>query len=500
VDKLAPAYIYVDAYQNTFYSEIPDFELILDRKRTVAINWNSKAIQSESLGFLVEHSIDKQQEGEYLSELPYIPFKSQFEKEDKKASVVDNPKQGHWHYYRVIGLDPFGHASLKSEWKRIYVPLLVNAHVQIDTIIAQDSKRHIHVSASSLGDMHIDRWNLLRSEQKDSGFEVMETKPFSDSTDQFSIVGKSSGDHYYYKLQAINQDDTVTSLAYYFFTLDQIPPTPPSELNGTIDSSGIVQLFWVASTDDDVRGYKVYRANQKREEFIERTTRLSTRLSFVDTLALDNLTSEVYYYVKSIDLNYNVSVESDTLLLFKPDTIAPMPAALKSVGMKDESMLIRWANSDSKDLSHTCLIRNEVDTFLLALDQVEFIDSSLVAGNHYSYQLVCEDKSGNQSRSQVIGQYFETGYRMALEAFEVEANPEENYVSLSWNAPQDEVYAYQLFRAKNDGSLRLYKTLDPTHVEFIDTQLSIGTKYTYSIKYVNQNGIHSLPSVNQVIF
>ena len=29
IDKLAPSYIYVDAYQNTFYSEIPDFELSL---------------------------------------------------------------------------------------------------------------------------------------------------------------------------------------------------------------------------------------------------------------------------------------------------------------------------------------------------------------------------------------------------------------------------------------------------------------------------------------
>jgi hypothetical protein len=502
IDKLAPNYVFVDASEITSYSSIPEFELSLDRRRTVMVEWNSNAVEKEALGFLVEHSMDKQIEGTYLSDLPYIPFKSQFEKEDKKANVIDNPEPGHWHYYRVHGLDPFGYPSLTSEWKRIYVPLLVNAHVQIDTIIANDTERKIQVSASSYaGKLRIDNWALLRSESKDSGYEIVETQLFSDSIQHFSTYGKSSGDHFYYKIQAINQDDTVTSLPYYFFTLDQVPPTPPTELQGKIDSSGVVQLSWIASIDDDIRGYKVYRGNQKREEFVEQTTRLSTNLSYTDTLALDNLTSEVYYFVKSIDLNFNVSSESDTLLLLKPDTIPPMSAALKSVGMvDDEVMLITWANSDSEDLAHSFLIRNEVDTVMLAKDQVAYADSALIPGNYYSYQILCEDKSGNQSRSQTIQQYYETGFRYPLEAFKAEVNREENLVSLSWNAPDDEVYSYQLFRAKNDGKLGLIETIDPSKKNYIDKRLSIGNKYTYSIKYVNQDGIHSIPSTTEIIY
>lgn len=501
VEKLAPAYIYVDAYQNTFYSNIEEFDLSLDRKRTVMVEWNSNAVQTEALGFFVEHSVDTQKEGAFLQEIPYIPFKSQFEKDDKKANVIDTPEQGHWHYYRVHGLDPFGHRSLKSEWKRIYVPLLVNAHVQVDTIVAKDTERHIQVSGASYGDrMKIDRWAILRSLEKDSGFELMETRPFSDSVATFVTVGKSSGDHFYYKVQAINRDDTVTSLPYYFFTLDQIPPTPPTELSGNIDSSGVVRLSWTASMDDDIRGYKVFRGNQKREEFVEQTTQLSTDLFFVDTLALDNLTTEVYYFVKSIDLNYNISIESDTLLLLKPDTIPPMAAAIKSVGMMDEMMVITWANSDSEDLATSYLIRNGIDTFQLALDHVAFMDSGLVAGRHYAYQILCEDKSGNQSSSQVVGQYYETGYRMPLKDFKVEANREENCISLTWNAPDDEVYSYQIFRAKNNGKLGLFQTLEPTEKSYIDKRLSIGTKYTYSIKYVNQDGIHSLPTQTEIIY
>ena len=79
-------------------------------------------------------------------------------------------------------------------------------------------------------------------------------------------------------------------------------------------------------------------------------------------------------------------------------------------------------------------------------------------------------------------------------------NREENYISLSWKAPQEKVYTYQVFRAKGDAKLILYKTLEPSELQLIDKQLSIGTKYTYSIKYVNQDGIHSLPARTQTIY
>jgi len=501
VETLTPVYLYIDANRNTVYSKIEEFELSLDRKRTVVVEWNSNAVQKESLGFLIEHSMDEEREGTYLSELPHIPFKSQFEVQDKLATVIDNAEQGHWHYYRVIGLDPFGYPSLKSEWKRIYVPLLINADVYIDTIIAKDTERIIKgITGIYEKNTRIDSWELLRSEQKDTGYEVVVTQPFVDTMTTFTLNGKSSGDHFYYKLRAINKDDTVSSLPYYFFTLDQAPPVPPTQLAGEIDSSGIVRLSWTASIDNDIRGYKVYRGNQKREEFIERTTRLSTDLSFTDTLALDNLTSEVYYFVKSIDMNYNISSESDTVLLLKPDTIPPMAAAFKNIKIVDTSIVLTWANSQSTDLSRTLLIRNKFDTIALEAGQTTYTDFEVLPARHYSYELLTQDKSQNQSTSQPISQYYETGFRKPLRGFDALVNRDENHVQLTWKAPQEDVFSYQLFRSKNDGKLGLYKTLDPSEVQYIDTQLSIGSKYTYSIKYINQKGIHSLPANAQVIY
>ncbi|MDG1332050.1 MAG: hypothetical protein P8P74_06960, partial [Crocinitomicaceae bacterium] len=395
VEGLDPIYSFVNPKERTNYLNIK-VSLLLDRKKTVTVEWDSKIVADQSLGFFVEHAIDEPIKGSYLDDLPYIPFSTQFEVEDKISTVIDEPLEGHFHYYRVHGLDPFGEPSLHSKWEKIYVPLRVHAVPYIDTIRAKESERIIEVSASLLKpNPNVKSWALLRSESRDQGYATVGTYPYSDSTESFTLNGKPSGDHFYYKIQLINKDDTVTSMPYYFFTLDQEPPEPPNELNGTINENGLVSINWSAPLDDDIQGYRVFRGNHKREEFIEKTTELYNVLSFSDTLALDNLTSEVYYFVQTVDMNFNNSVPSDTILVLKPDTIPPMAPAMKSIKVKDTALMVSWVNSKSSDLQRTVLIRNEIDTISLTQDQTSYMDYIIEAGNHYSYQLICEDEQAN---------------------------------------------------------------------------------------------------------
>lgn len=501
IKGLAPVYTYVEPKVITQFADI-DATLTLDKKKIVSVEWDSKKVTDQSLGFYVEHAMDKPKNGSYLSELPFIPFSTQFEVEDKKSTQNDEPLEGHFHYYRVHGLDAFGVPSLHSEWKEIYVPLNIYAVPFIDTIQAKETQRIIEVSAALLkNNSNAQSWVLLRSEEKDENYIEMETRPFTDSITTFSITGKASGDHYYYKIQLVNKDDTVSSMPYYFFTLDQEPPNPPSDLEGTIDEKGRVTINWNAPEDDDIQGYRVFRGNHKREEFIEKTTELNNVLSFNDTLALDNLTSKVYYFVQAVDQNFNNSIPSDTILVHKPDTIAPMAAAMKSVKILDTSIVVSWANSQSNDLVRTFLIRNDTDTISLTMDQTSYIDTLIEAGNYYSYQLVCEDEQRNQSRSQVFSQYYETGIRKPLKEFTVEVDRANKQVVLSWEAPKEAVFSYKIMRAKDDGKLTYIKSIsDPSVLTYIDKNVNAGRKYTYSINYMTEEGIQSIPAKQEIIY
>ena len=53
------------------------------------------------------------------------------------------------------------------------------------------------------------------------------------------------------------------------------------------------------------------------------------------------------------------------------------------------------------------------------------------------------------------------------------------------------IYSIQIYRAKNDGNYRLYKTLRENVSEFEDKGLTINNTYRYKIKVMYEAGISS---------
>ena len=506
VKGMAPYFIFIDPKQVTKYSSINDLNLSLDQKKTVDVEWSAKRYEKEAFGFDIEHSVDEIKGGDFLTEIPYLPFKSNFEKEGKLAMYRDSPLPGHFHYYRIHGRDMFGHRELVSEWKKIYVPLLINAWAQIDTMYATSNQRVIKAGVYELeGKTNVKEVHLMRSSNKDTDFNLVEKVEYTDSLYSFSVNEEKTGDHYYYKILAINKDDTVASLPYYFFTLDQEPPSAPTNVSGVIDSSGVVTLNWEASIDDDIQGYKIFRANTKKEEFVEKTTRLFTTLNFTDTLALNNLTSDVYYFVQAVDDNFNQSVNSDTILIIKPDTIAPIACIVKDVQIEKGALRILWINSDSEDLKQSSLLRfnnQQIDTLITwSREYSEFIDSNIIGGQNYQYQIITADKSDNQTYSNEFKRFYEPGYRKKIDNFIGKVDVKQKSIVLCWDKPKAEIYSYQIYRAKGDGKMLPLKTLmDANQNTYKDNNVRLNNKYVYTVKYVNQSGIHSIPSKIEIIY
>jgi len=501
-----PLFIKVNASKKTNYSSISDFKLSLDKRKTVNIEWSYSLYEKEALGYDIEHSIDKKKGGDNLLDSPYLPFKSDSEIDDKNALIRDKAEPGHFHFYRVIGRDAFGQKALFSEWEKIYVPLLINAQVYIDTIYRNKKERIINGTVySSAKKNNIDEIHLQRSVSRNKDFHTIESNKFNDSVLNYKIIEDKTGDRYYYRLISINKDDTVSSIPYYFFTLDQEPPSPPTSLNGTIDSNGVVSLNWLPSEDKDIRGYKIYRANTKKEEFVEKTTFLSLNLSFKDTISLNNLTSEIYYYAQSVDSNFNQSITSDTILVIKPDTIPPIPCIISDVKMEKTKLIIEWVNSDSKDFYQSKLIRkgiNSIDTIYTWKDTSNlYIDTNIVPEKNYSYNILTFDEVGNTSNSNEINRYFEPGFRKPIRNFKAKTVQNKKVILLSWDRPKDDLFSYKIYRAKLDGKLLPLKTIrDVNQLSFEDKNVMINNKYTYSIKYVNQEGIHSIPVKVEIIY
>jgi hypothetical protein len=115
--------------------------------------------------------------------------------------------------------------------------------------------------------------------------------------------------------------------------------------------------------------------------------------------------------------------------------------------------------------------------------------------------IISLDKSENSSPSGLFTRFYEPGYRNPLTSFQVNANTKEKIVVLSWDKPKDQVYSYQIFRAKENGKLSHLKTITNGSITSLeDKNVRINNKYIYSVKYINQDGIHSIPAKDSVIY
>lgn len=497
--------IIVNTSKPTVYSKQVDLKLSLDKKKTVTVEWNNNELTKEVVGYTIDHSVSNNKNPESVLDQPYIGFKSNFEKKDKWASYrLDSLKKGKFHFFKVNGLDPFGLPNYNSEWKKIYVPDILVASAHIDTVWAEGKIRSVKtVVLDSYKEKNIEKIGLFRSANKDDGYELIEERTFRDSVESFQIEGKLSDDHFYYVTKIYNEDDTVSSLPYYFFTLDQEPPKAPIDLAGKIDSSGVVRINWNIPEEDKLRGFRVFKGNAKDEDFVEQTQILKNDLFFLDTLPLNNLTSQVYYFVRSVDMNFNNSQTSDTLLLLKPDTIPPVPCVLKSTSREGHAIKILWNNSVNEDFKVSRLIRTDKSgrkklIFSWSDTSSNYIDTGLVAGFGYQYQIETLDISDNKSYSKELFQFFEPGTRKPINEFQGKIDLAQKAIILTWEKPKNQkVYSYSIYRTSSIGDfsekLLPLKDLFNGELSYTDKNVRINKKYRYSIKYITEDGIHSLP-------
>lgn len=508
LDNYKSLFIAINAKSETDYSPIDKFSIKLDQRKTVDLLWDSKPISSQAFGFNIEHTLDTLSKLNSLTEKPYLPFKSSSEIVDKlELFRHESPVKGKMNYYRIIGIDPFGSPEIYSKWKGVYVPDLIDAFPVIDTIYAKKEERIVKASVQVKGkSTKIEKVVLYKSLKRDTLFVPVESQNYTAEKYDFTIKGLTSGDHFYYKIATLNKDDTVYSTPYYFFTLDQEPPSKPLGLNGKVDSLGVVSLTWERGAENDLKGYRVFRANSTKEEFVEKTNFLLKEVAFSDTLALDNLTSEVYYFIQVVDNNFNNSISSDTLLLLKPDTIAPSQPLISDIQLINNSLKINWLNSESSDLHQSHLIRfsgNNVDTLVdwKSKDLFAFLDSILIEGKHYKYKIVSFDKAGNSAISRDYDIFFEPGFRKPIKEFKATVDKKNNKILLTWNKPNDEIYSYQILRKKADGTFLHLKTItDSNQLLYEDKNISLNNLYFYSIKYINSQGIQSIPVNLNIIY
>jgi hypothetical protein len=239
---------------------------------------------------------------------------------------------------------------------------------------------------------------------------------------------------------------------------------------------------------------------------VEVTNTLLPTCFFYDTLPLNNLTAEVYYRVRAVDLSFNNSKISEAILLLKPDTIAPVASVITGYEFKEEGLLLHWVNSQSEDLAGQGILRTngvQQDTILYFVKGIDFVlDTSAHIGETYLYAIYSQDKAGNKSVCEPLSLTYELGYRAGVKQLTGSANRKDKKIALTWVIPNGlEVYSISIYKSKNGAPFQLCATLFESFSGYEDTELSPNNLYAYRIKVTYKSGHSSkMSAVVEVVY
>lgn len=467
----------------------------------IKLKWNNKSFINNYCGYNIERSYDSINYKK-VNDVPVIYMATQFEKQKDEITYEDTCNLvNHKIYYRLVGINHFGEYGKPSNVISLKTYTELFSYPIIDSLKIIDNQK-VYLSwkmQDKTDSKNVKEFIILRA-KKDSGpYQVI----YQSSQEASYIDGKPESSNYY-KVGAISYgNDTLSSYSNLALIIDTIPPASPKGLKATVDVKGNVTLTWDKNSESDLQGYKIFKANTKTEEFVQILNKFVYTNEFKDKLNLKTLTKHIYYRVVATDKRFNNSDFSEIIEVKRPDTIPPVAAIINDLQLLQNGIKISWIPSSSEDakqyvLYHQNIKVNQSELKIkewLAKDSlVNYTDTTLEMGESYKYKIVVLDEDDNVSISNIPMMKYETGFRKKITLFNYEVDRTVKKIALKWVYPNTDIEKYIIYRAKNDESYTLIKTLNSGIDNYNDTQLNIGNYYKYRIKAVYKNGAESVLS------
>jgi fibronectin type 3 domain-containing protein len=456
---------------------------------TVTLGWLTTFNTNMYSAYKVERAADGKT-FKPVTELPVLPTGP--DKNGFSYYQDSLPDNDHKYTYRVRGITPFGDYGPYSKTVEGIGVAAVSDRPVMDTIIVTDNKK-IQLRWLLPGDLSKQLTSVVVTRADNAKGPFVPVATLKSSVLTYTDV-KPSGSNYYRIKGVTRAGKALYSFPYFAQVIDTIPPAIPVGLAGRVDSSGIVFLQWDANKEKDLQGYRVFRANGPKEEFVEVSREVLSGTVFTDTITLHTLTSKIYYEIISVDKNYNTSGYTPYVALKRPDTIPPIPPVMTKAFRSDSlhAIVLEWRNSSSADIVKYTLcritvkdsVRKEVASWDTVHLRDHYTDTALQLGNTYYYELQVSDDSDNKSTELSGDVWFEANKRPAIKTINASVDKEKKYIQLVWQYNQPEVKQYRIFRAKNDGAFILFSTQDGAAKQWTDDEIFLGNVYKYKITAV----------------
>ena len=454
----------------------------------VMLKWNRMHHADTYTAYEVERSEDGKNY-KSISDLPIINSEPPAGLPPQYMFVIDSlPANNKQYYYRIRGLTPFAEKGPYSE------PVSGIARDEIEANPAITAHKVINNAEVTLEWFFDERYNyqlggftLLRGKTDRGPFEVVANNIAPGSR---SFRDKSPKTTNYYRIVADGKyGQQVPSMPYIVQLIDSIPPAIPMGITGTIDTTGLVTLHWKANTEEDLRGYRVFRSNFKEDEFTQITVDPVSDTVFYDTIPAKAITEKVFYTIAAVDLHYNPSDYAVPLELVRPDLVPPVSPVFTGIKALKNGVALTWIPSSSADVKDHLLYRKATDENGWRLIRVmnatdtTWTDEEVKADLYYQYTMVAVDYAKLESPpAQPLGaSALKQTVKPGIGRLYSTMDQDTKQVKLAWEYDEPGVADFVIYRAVGDATATPLKTIGGDQREFEDTELNEATRYTYKV-------------------
>ncbi|MBK8955060.1 MAG: hypothetical protein IPM34_05830 [Saprospiraceae bacterium] len=480
--------------------ELPQVEVdtIFEGEKMIEIFWNKKIYKSYYSAFNIYKRTESSQKWIKQNAVP-VAFTAYKDKDQYiyRDSVAQNYKK---QYYKIEGLTSFATTGPWSDeiaaMGRDRTPPEAPYNIKLEYLGNALMKISWECKAED-----ISGFRISKSNEKQKEFVELTESPLGKNIRTYIDSTCNEMINNYYWIGVFDHENNVNvSLPKYGSIIDSLPPAPPTGLEGSIDTNGIVTLSWRLGPENDIKGYYVHSSHHKKHTFTSRTDQPVQDTVWRDSLPLNVLTEEIHYKVVAIDHRFNYSDYSKVLTLRKPDKVAPSAPVLISSYSDQKGILLKWNNSQSHDTKMNILLRKrsdqnsfeEIYNCSSAKPTAVFLDSQLVAGMHYEYVLVAVDDAGLRSEmaSHIERRAYETKVVKPVTKIIVETDTLQKMVNLYWKYPNSRSQKFVIYRALNNQAFTSYKVIEGRE-SFTDRNLKRSDRVRYRIKVVNEKSWQS---------
>lgn len=498
---------------NSIQSSMPDIQAKFGDKK-VELLWDIKKVMEEYPAVILERSIDSIS----FKQVTNIPLLSSLvnantETIDTSQQIMtynDEELQNRVkYYYRIRGINIFG---LYSQPSNVVSGECMPDFKSLPRIISVDTLASRYLVTWQVVDSLkslVKNYELWSSETADDSlFTKVSDVVFEKAADKFQFAFKyAAKETNYFKIKAILKKDNsvVESLPYLYQLIDSVPPAIPLGLEGSIDSVGNVRLKWMQNSEEDIKGYKVYKSTTASiNEFTAITGQPIFENTFSEKVEVKQLNRNIYYRITALDNKYNESSLSDFILVIRPDVIPPSAPILKDIQGQnnDKSVRIRWSKSVSKDVKiYSIYRRNTVDSSSTSWQEIGvadkgdtvYVDNAITAFTSYYYKIQAIDSSNLRSNFSKSLEFVAPKQPVKVRTItnlNSYVSRDKKYIELNWNVPNPDILEIVIYRVENrqEDQIVMLATVPGSVKIYDDENIKENTLYTYYLKPVFKNG------------